>query len=182
MGPKPLLWFLHAKQQILDQNYKSPSVPNLTNGFCIQNTDFSTRFASLYWSQPSSVIIAFKTAYFGSELQVSKGPRPHLSFCACKKNVISIRITSLYGSQHSFVVFAVKTATLDQKNKSLWVPDFASWFVNENSVLISRMMLVHCSQTSSVVLRIHNRTLASELLVSMDPSPHLRLLHAKQRL
>ena len=32
----------------------------------------------VYWSQPSSVVIACKTATLGAELQVSKGPIPHL--------------------------------------------------------------------------------------------------------
>ena len=30
MGPNPHLWFLHAKQRLLDQNYKSLWVPDLT--------------------------------------------------------------------------------------------------------------------------------------------------------
>ena len=28
MGPSPHLWFLHSKQRLLDQNYKSPRVPD----------------------------------------------------------------------------------------------------------------------------------------------------------
>ena len=31
MGPSPHLWFLHAKQRLLDQNYKSLWVPHLTS-------------------------------------------------------------------------------------------------------------------------------------------------------
>ena len=48
---------------------------------CIQNSVVRTRITSLSGSQPSSVGFACKTASFGSELQVSMGPRPHLSFC-----------------------------------------------------------------------------------------------------
>ena len=59
-GPSPHLWFLHAKQQLLDHNYKSLWVPALIDVFCRH------------------------TATFGPELQVSMGPRPHQSFCACK--------------------------------------------------------------------------------------------------
>ena len=33
MGPSPHLWFLHAKQRLLDQIYKSLWVPDLTYGF-----------------------------------------------------------------------------------------------------------------------------------------------------
>ena len=33
MGPSPHLWFLHAKQRLLDKNYKSLLVPDLTCRF-----------------------------------------------------------------------------------------------------------------------------------------------------
>ena len=33
MGPSPHLWFLQAKQRLLDQNYKSLWVPDLTCRF-----------------------------------------------------------------------------------------------------------------------------------------------------
>ena len=33
MGPSPHLWFLHAKQRLLDKNYKSLWVPDLTCRF-----------------------------------------------------------------------------------------------------------------------------------------------------
>ena len=33
MGPSPHLWFLHVKQDLLDLNYKSLWVPDLTYGF-----------------------------------------------------------------------------------------------------------------------------------------------------
>ena len=92
--------------------------------FCIQNSDFSTRIARLYGSQPSSVVFACKTVTLGPELQVSKGPRLHLWFFAFKtatlapelqdsmglsphmrfflqKNDFWIRFTNLYGSQTS---------------------------------------------------------------------------------
>ena len=55
-GLSPHLWFLHAKQRLLDQNCKSLWVPALTCGFCIENSDFSTRIASLYGYQTSPVV------------------------------------------------------------------------------------------------------------------------------
>ena len=33
MGPSPHLWFLHAKELLLDQNYKSLRVPDLACRF-----------------------------------------------------------------------------------------------------------------------------------------------------
>ena len=113
MGPSPHLWFLQAKQRPLVKTNRSLWVPALTCGFWMQNSDFLTRTTSLYgsqpspvvlhrqististrntclyWSQHSSVVFACKTATFGAELQVSIGPRPHLSFCACKPALLA---------------------------------------------------------------------------------------------
>ena len=112
MGPSPPLWFLHSKQRLSDQNYKSLWVPALICAFCLQNSDFWVRITSLYGSQttavilripnnvisiritslcgsqPSSVVLAFKTASFGSELQVSMCPRLRLLICECKTSCL----------------------------------------------------------------------------------------------
>ena len=125
----------------------------------MQNSDFWTQIASLYWSQispavlflqcsvistrttclygfqPFSVVFAFKTAPFGAQLQVCMGPRPHLSFCPCKSAWLTPEILVSMGPRHNLSFSACKTA----------------W-------------------------------LAPEKLVSMDPSPPLWFLHAKQRL
>ena len=90
------------------------------------------RITSLYGSQPSSVVFAPKKTTFGSELQVSLGPRPHLRF--------------LPGKQQLFY----------QNYKSLWLPDFAVDLWMQNSVHRSRMTLAYWSQPSSVVLCIPN--------------------------
>ena len=111
MSPSTHLWLLHAKQRLLDQNYKSLWVPALICGFCmqnsnfrtritsrygfqtlpmvvcIQNSGFSTRITSLYRSQPSCVAFSCKTATFGSELQVSIGPSPHLWVLQAKQQL-----------------------------------------------------------------------------------------------
>ena len=50
----------------------------------MHNSAFSTRIASLYGSQASSVVFACKTATLGPELQVSMGPRPQLWFFSFK--------------------------------------------------------------------------------------------------
>ena len=133
MGPSPPLWFLHAKQRLWDQNYRSLWISDISDGFllskqrllapelqvsmgpslssvvlcihnsdimtritslhgsqtspvllCMQNNVISIRITSLYGSQPSSVVFACKRATFGSELQVSMGPRLRLLICECK--------------------------------------------------------------------------------------------------
>ena len=65
MDPSPHLGILHAKRRLLDQNYKSLWVPALIWGFCLHNSAFSIRIASLYGSQPSSEVFACKIATFG---------------------------------------------------------------------------------------------------------------------
>ena len=52
--------------------------------FCIQNSAFSTRIASVYGSQPSSVVFALETATLAPELQVSMGRSLHLLFLHAK--------------------------------------------------------------------------------------------------
>ena len=59
MGHSRHLWFLHAKQRLLDQNYKTL--------LGLDHSVLSTRITSLYWSQLSSVVFACKTETFGPE-------------------------------------------------------------------------------------------------------------------
>ena len=159
MGPSPHLWFLHANQWLLDQNYKFQWVPDLTCpfvyakqcdmyqniksiwvpdlicGFWMQNSHFWTRITNLYGSQTSPV------------------------FLCIQYSVISNRITCLYGSQPLSVVFAWKTATFGaelQVSMGPWYDlSFCAW---------------------------KRAWLAPELLVSMGPSPLVRFFDAKQRL
>ena len=84
MSPSPHLLSLIAKQRLLVQNCKSLWVPDLTCRFVNAKQRVSTRITSLYGSQIPPVVFACKTTSFGPELQVSMGPSPHLSFCACK--------------------------------------------------------------------------------------------------
>ena len=50
----------------------------------MQNNVISFRNTSLYGSQLSSVVFAYKTATLGPELQASMGPIPHLWIFAFK--------------------------------------------------------------------------------------------------
>ena len=80
IGPSPHLWFLYAKQRLLDlltslYGYQtSPAV------LCSQTSVISTRNTSFYGFQPTSVVLYMKTAALGPDLQVCVGPRPHLWF------------------------------------------------------------------------------------------------------
>ena len=112
MGPSPHLGFLHTKQRLLDQNNKSPCVPDLTYGFLQQNNVISF---SLYGSQPSSVVFACKTTTFGSELQVSMGPRLRLLICECKKACLGPELRLSVGPSLHLWFCSFKTATLSSE-------------------------------------------------------------------
>ena len=126
----------------------------------MQNSDFWTRITSLYGSQTSPVVLCMQNS------------------------VISTRMTSLYGSQPSSVVFVhAKQRLLDQNYKSLWVPDLICDFLHDKTATFGpEIACLYGSQNSPVIFALQNTCLASELLVSMGPSPHLWFLHAKQRL
>ena len=171
MGHCPHLWFLHAKQGLLDQNYKSLLVSAFISGFCMQNrrdlhqidksiwvpaiiSDFeSLCFPALicgFWQQNSD---------FWTSIQVSMGTRSHLSFCAWKTAWLAQELLVSMGSSPHLWFCAFKTATLGPKLHVSVVPRPHLW--------------ISACKTAC---------LASELLVSMGPSPHLWFLHAKQRL
>ena len=80
IGPSPHLWFLHAKLRLYDQNYKSLLVPQLIYGFLHSKQRLYPQNCIHYWSQPSSMVFACKTASLAPELLVSMGPSPHLLF------------------------------------------------------------------------------------------------------
>ena len=115
----------------------------------MQNSDFKT---NVYWSKPSSVVFACKTATFGPAYKSLWVPDITCRFVHAKQrdeqlNYLSLcvlalicgfcmqkiafwtRITGLHGSQTSSVVFAFKTATFGPAYKSLWVPDLTRRFV-----------------------------------------------------
>ena len=136
MGPSPHLWFPHAIQQLLDQNYilswsqTSPVDLWMQNSalrsrmtpvywsqpssvaLCIQNSDFSIRITSLYGSQTSPVDLWMQNSVLRSRMTLVYWSQPSSVVLYIQNSVFNIRITSLYGSQPSFMAFACKPATL----------------------------------------------------------------------
>ena len=105
--PCPHLWFLHAKQRLLEPElYDSLWDPDHTT---CNDSVISTRIT--LWVALICGFVRCKRATL--EAQVCMGPRPHLFLCM-QNSVPSIRITSLYGSLPSSVVFGCKTANLVQ--------------------------------------------------------------------
>ena len=130
MGPSPHLWFLHAKQRLLVQNNKSLWVPDMSCRFVHANSVPSIRITSLHVSQPSSEVIACKTATFGSEKQISMGPRYHLLFCAFNTSWLVPETLVSLGPKPYLWFLHSKQRLLDSNNKSLWVPDITCRFVH----------------------------------------------------
>ena len=85
MGSRHHLWLCAFKTATLAPELLVSMVPWLHLSFlCLQNNVISVWITSLYGSQPSSVVFACKTSTFGSELQVSIGPRIRLLTCEYK--------------------------------------------------------------------------------------------------
>ena len=73
----------------------------------MQNNVISIKITSLYGSQPASVVIACKTATFGSELQGSMDPSHHLWFCAFKTATLASELLVSVGpSPHLWLLHA----------------------------------------------------------------------------
>ena len=129
MGHRSDLWFLHAKQRIKEQNYKSLWAQPSSVVLCIHNSDIMTRINSLYGSHTSPVVL-------------------------CRQNnVIITRITSLHGCQTSPVVFVhAKQGDYHQKHKSLLVTALICGFCRQNSAFWIRNTSLYGSHTSPVEL------------------------------
>ena len=158
MGPSPHLWFLHVKQRLFDPNNKSIWSQTLYVVLCMQNSEICTRITSLYGSHHLSVVFICKTATFGTELQVSMGPRPHLSFCSCKTAwLTSELLVSMGPSLHVWLLDA-KQRLLERNNKSLWVPDKTCCFVHAKQRDSTWITSLYGSQPSSVVFACKTAT------------------------
>ena len=105
------------------------------------------------------MVFACKTAACGSELQVCKGPRPHLSFSACNTAWLAPEILVSIGPRPHLSFCACKT----------------TWLASE--ILVSIGPSPHLSFYACKTAWV-----AAELLVSIGPSPNLCFLHAKPRL
>ena len=151
--------------------------------FWIQNSDFSTRIASLYGSLASSVVFACKTASFEWELQVSMGPRLRLSFCSFKTATLAPELqVSLCSSPHLwFCAFTTATLWLELI-VSIGPRSHLSFCACKTAWLAPELQVSMGPRTHQSFCAWKTMWLASELLVSMGPSLHLWFLRAKQRL
>ena len=67
MGPRPHLWFLYAKQRLVDQHKSLYGYQTSPMALCMQNGDFRARITSFYGTKTPHVVFASKTATSGAE-------------------------------------------------------------------------------------------------------------------
>ena len=149
----------------------------------MQNSVISIRITNLYRFQPSSVIFAWKAATFGSELQVSMGHRLRLLICDCKTACLYPEWQLSIGPSRHLWFCAFKTVTLASELLVAMGPRLRLLICECKTACLDPEW--HLSVGPSLHLwfcAFKITTLASELQVSKGPSPHLWLLHAKQRL
>ena len=139
----------------------------------MQRSMVNTSITSLYGSLPSSVVFTCKTETFGPELQVSVGPRPHLSFCAGKTACLASESLVSMGSRPHLWIWIAIQRLLVQNFKSLWVPHLTCGLWKKNSVIITRNTSLYASQASSVVYASKTATSGPELQVSIGTTLHL---------
>ena len=118
------------------------------------NCELNTRIKRLYWFQPSPVAFACKTACFGPEKQISRGPRQHLSFCACNTAGLA---PCFYGSQPSSVVLCMQNSDFRTRLTCLYGSQTSSVVLStDNCVLNTRIKRLYVFQPSPVVLCMQN--------------------------
>ena len=128
--PSPHLWFLHAKERILDQIFKSLCVPVLICGFCMQNSAFWTRISSPYESQTSSVALSTHNCELNTRKKDCIGSSPHLWLCACKTVTLGLELQVSVDQRPHLWFLQAKQRLLVQNNKSLRVPDMTCRFLH----------------------------------------------------
>ena len=148
---------------------------------CMQNSDFRSRMTSLCGSKTPPVAFACKTVTSGPEWQVSMDPRHGLSFCACTTACLASELlVSMGPSVHLWFLHA-KQRLLDQDNKSIFVPDITSCHLHANSVISTRNTSLYGCQPSSVVFACKTASFGPEYKSLLVPDLTCRFVHAQQR-
>ena len=181
MCPSPHLWFLHAKQRIKDENYKSLWVPALICGFVLSKQRLQHQVSM--GPCPHLWFYESKTATLWPELIVSMGPKPHLGICACKTEYLPPELLVSMCPRLLLWIHACKTETLGPE---LQVSKYPRHLLG---ICACKTETLELELPVSIGPRPHlwfcackTACLASDLLVSMGPCPHLLILPGTQRL
>ena len=116
------------------------------------------------------MVIARKTATCGSVLQVPRVPDLTCGFFIQNRD-FSTRIASLYGASPLLWFCALKTAPLASELLVSRGPSLHSWFLHQNRDFITRITSVYRSQTSPVVLFLHNNVISIRITCLYGSQP-----------
>ena len=163
MYPKPHLWFLHAKQRILDQNFKSLWVPALICGFCMPNIEFWPRITSLYGSQTSPALLCNQNGVICTRISSLYWFQPSSVVLCLQNSDFRTRLTSLYGFQTSSVVLSTHNSVLSTRiNRLCWFQLSPVVLCIQTSVLSIRITSLHGSQLSCVFFACKTATFGTD--------------------
>ena len=130
--PTFIIGFVHSKQWLYNQNFKSVWVPAIFCGFVhSKHRNEHQNYKSLWVPDLTCRFVHAKQRDWHQKIVVSMSPRPHLSLCACKRAWLAQENTSLYGSHTSSDVLCMQNGTIS-----------------------TRITILYGSQPSSVVLFI----------------------------
>ena len=145
---------------------------------CIHNSDIMTRINSLYGSQTSPVVLCMQNSRISTRITSLQGSQTSPVVLCMQNKVISIRNTSLYGHQPLSVVFACKTATFGSELQNSMYPRLRLLICECKTACLDLLSIGHSLNLWFCAFK--RGTLTIDFLVSMGPSPHFWLLHAKQ--
>ena len=150
MGPNPYLWFLDAKQQLMDRNNKTLWVPVVTCRFVLAKRRDLQQNVKFLWD-PALICVLFhaKQRLYDQTYKSVWVPALIWGFCLQTRDFWT-KIACLYGSQNSPVVFCMQNSMPSIINTSLYV-----------------------SQPSSVVFECKTAHFGPELQVFKGTRPHL---------
>ena len=173
MCPSPHLWFLHAKQRILDQNFKSLWVPSLSCGFCMPNSEFWHRITSFYWSQTSPLDLWMQKQRSSTRMTTLYGFQPFTCGFGCKTAWFAPEWQDYIATSHHLWFCACKTAPLGlELQVSVGQRPHLCFFI-QNSVFMTRLTSVLGFQPSPVVLSMQSSDFSTWIasLYGCQPSP-----------
>ena len=140
-------------------------------GFWMQNSDFRTRITSLCrWIDPTWGFSMQNSDFWTRITSLCVSQTSPVIFCL-QNSVPSIRNTSLHGSQPSRVVFWFKTATYGpEKQVSMGLRHDLSLCECTTALLASDLLISMCPNPHLFKKKAH---FGPEFQVSMGPRPHL---------
>ena len=154
---------LHAKQRILDKNFKSLWVPALICGFCMPNSEFWPRITSLYGSQTSPALVCNQNGVICTRISSLYWLQPSSVVLCLQNSDFMTRLTSLYGSQTSSVVLSTHNSVLSTRiNRLYWFQPSPVVLCMQNSDFRTRITSLCGSKTPPVVFACKTATSGPE--------------------